>query len=96
MPEQRVARCMPARVSWAILGPGEPRRGMAMSGERSDLEDFEERLAMLRGAYKTYMTAELGELNITAEQLRDAAYMCGWGGGSSPLPWVREMLGIET
>lgn len=66
-----------------------------MSGEPDDLVEFEERIGLLRDAYHEYMAAEFGELNMTADKLRDAAHMCGWQGGGSPLPWVRETLEIE-
>ena len=51
-------------------------------------------ITRLREVYDRYMGAPLGELNVTAEELKDCARGLGWPGGSSPLPWVRRMLDV--
>lgn len=54
--------------------------------------------AMLADVLARYEAAQLGELNVTADALRDACRACGWPGGyaSDYLPWARAVLGRAT
>lgn len=51
----------------------------------------------LRWAYDHYMAAPLGELNATAEKLKQACAALGWGpdAGEGYLPWARRRLKVE-
>jgi hypothetical protein len=61
------------------------------------------KLPDLEAAYRRYMAAELGSLNRTADELREAAIEAGWAPMDCPsghpiklLPWVREQLGVDA
>lgn len=52
-------------------------------------------MARLREVYLRYDRAQLGELNTTAEELREVARQLGWSNATQGLrPWVRGKLGL--
>lgn len=62
------------------------------------MTDRNDPLVRLRRAYDAYITAPVGLLSTTADDLRKAAKAAGWAQtphGPGPKVWTEKKLGVE-